>query len=744
MSLSDAIPALLKRHFGYDTFRPLQREIIDDILADRDVFALLPTGGGKSLCYQLPSLARPGLTLVVSPLVALMKDQVDSLLAAGIPATFLNSTLNPAESRQRLQGLERGEYKLLYAAPERILLDGFMASLPAWNVRLMAVDEAHCVSEWGHDFRPEYRQLPELRRLLPHVPMVALTATATRQVRTDITHQLGLREPAVHVGSFNRPNLTYRVIPKSGAQARLLDFIRSRRGESGIVYCQSRQSTESLAALLQQHSIASRPYHAGLLHDQRSSHQEAFLRDDIQVICATIAFGMGINKPNVRFVVHYDLPKNIEGYYQETGRAGRDGLPAECLLLYSAGDVVKYRRFIEEKSAASERDLAFRQLREMADYAESGSCRRRSLLSYFGESTREANCGSCDNCLEPRESFDASLEARQLLSCVFRIRQHSGFGVGLAHVVSVLTAGRDERIRKWGHEQLSTYGLGSRHPKVFWQGIGRELIRHGHLVQSPPHHVLEITPQGMLFLKGKETLNLLRPLSKTIEPTPSSRPLKAGALECDETLFERLRSLRRRLAEERSVPAYIIFSDVSLRHIARFYPVDPDAFGRIPGVGASKCNEFAAAFTSEITSHLNEHPKLMFASRAGTEPPATIATPAITSPKKPTWEETLNLHLAGKNLSEISQIRNLAESTVVQHLCRAILEGDAGEKIDPSRFYNTQEAEAMRLAFASCDSDTPLKMIRESLGEAISYSQLHLYRALNAVSKTQNSASSAA
>ena len=417
VSSSHQLLPLLKQYFGFKSFRPLQEEIIRDALAGKDVFALLPTGGGKSLCFQLPAMAQAGLTVVVSPLIALMKDQVDALQSSGVPATFLNSSLAAGEARARLRGLHTGQYRLLYAAPERLMLSGVMADLQRWNVNLLAVDEAHCISEWGHDFRPEYRQLAGLRQLFPTVPMMALTATATGRVRQDIVTLLGLREPSCYVASFDRPNLTYRVFAKNKPYGQVLEFLRARPKASGIVYCQSRKSTESVAERLNEDGVKAKPYHAGLTPKERSQHQELFLRDEVRVICATIAFGMGINKPNVRFGVHYDLPKNIEGYYQETGRAGRDGLPSECVLLFSAGDVVKQTGFIDEKPDPKEQQNARAQLQQMVHYAEAAGCRRRELLGYFGEQFEEDTCGGCDNCLSPRETFDGTLAAQKLLSC---------------------------------------------------------------------------------------------------------------------------------------------------------------------------------------------------------------------------------------------------------------------------------------------------------------------------------------
>src|SRR5947207_7463759 len=374
----------LKKSFGYDEFRPLQEEIVTDALAGRDVFALMPTGGGKYLCFQLPALLRDGLTIVVSPLISLMKDQVDALQTSGIAATFLNSALDRDEAVARLRRLHRGEYQLLYVAPERLMLDTFLERALNWNIAQIAIDEAHCISEWGHDFRPEYRELKKLRTHFPDLPVIALTATATERVRVDIVKQLKLREPRCYVASFNRPNLSYRVVPKSAPYEQLLAFIRSRPNESGIVYCASRKSTDSLARNLNEDGLSAKPYHAGLTAAERTKNQELFLRDDVRVITATIAFGMGINKPNVRFVVHYDLPKNLESYYQETGRAGRDGLPSECVLLFSASDVAKQMHFIDEKSE-SEARIARAQLRQMVHYAETRECRRATLLNYYGE-----------------------------------------------------------------------------------------------------------------------------------------------------------------------------------------------------------------------------------------------------------------------------------------------------------------------------------------------------------------------
>ena len=589
--------------FGYNQFRPLQREIIEASLAGRDVFALLPTGGGKSLCFQLPALVRPGLTVVVSPLIALMKDQVDQLQASGVAATFLNSTLTAAEARSRLAGLHRNEWRLLYVAPERLMLDNWQENLRTWNVTCIAIDEAHCVSEWGHDFRPEYRQVSKLRDLLPDVPFMALTATATERVRADIINHLRLRSPEVFVASFNRPNLTYRVTPKDQPLKQLVEFLKKREHESGIVYCASRAATERVAEALAARGFAARAYHAGLEAEERGRNQELFLRDDVRIICATIAFGMGINKPNVRWVVHHDLPKNIEGYYQETGRAGRDGLPGDCLLLFSAGDIAKQTHFLDEITDEHEQRVARAQLRQMVQYAESAGCRRSELLGYFGESFPLDNCGACDNCLEPRATYDGTVVAQKFLSCIYRIRQASRFGVGINHVIEVLTGADTDKIRRWGHDQLSTFGIGRDLPRPAWSAVGRELMRLGHITLSDGEYAtLELTEEGMNVLRSRQPVTLTKPLDLPKATRRTAR--REGEIACDEILFDRLRTVRKRLADERKVPAYVIFGDTTLRQMARQYPANERAMHGIFGMGEKKHAEFATTFAAAITDYL--------------------------------------------------------------------------------------------------------------------------------------------
>ncbi len=713
----DAPLAALKQYFGFESFRPLQAEIIRDTLAGRDVLALLPTGGGKSLCYQLPAVITEGLTVVVSPLIALMKDQVDALAASGVAATFLNSSLTAAESGQRVRELERGVFRLLYLAPERLFAPGFLDQLARWRVTRFAIDEAHCISEWGHDFRPEYRRLSDLRGRFPDVPVIALTATATSRVREDICRQLKLREPACYVASFNRPNLTYRVHAKAKAYQQIVERLRAQPDESGIIYCLARKTTEDLAARLRLDGVAAAPYHAGMEGDDRARHQEAFLRDEVRVICATIAFGMGINKPNVRFVIHHDLPKNLEGYYQETGRAGRDGLPGECLLLFSPGDRVKQLRFIEEKTDEREREIALAQLERVLHYAESAECRRAQLLGHFGETLAGDNCGGCDNCLSPREQFDGTRAAQMFLSCVFRIREKSGFGLGVQHVVDVLCGSTSAKVMRFGHETLSTYGIGKEHSRTEWAAIGRELVRQGLLRQdAAAFNAVELTQAGMATLKSRRPVQLTRPVT-----APVTGRRHAGGIECDEELFARLRCLRKRLADERGVPPYIVFSDVSLREMARTYPADRAAFSGISGVGQRKLHEFAESFVTEIRDFVHDHGKQRFVADPGHQSVAPPPRARLTD----TVLTTLSFVRAGKTVPEIAQARQLSAGTIFGHLAAAM---EGGEALDISA-YVPPAAEAEIVAAFRKQGWESTGRVREALQGRYDYGPLKLVQA---------------
>ena len=719
----------LKKYFGYDEFRPLQEEIVTDALTGRDVFALMPTGGGKSLCFQLPALMRDGLTIVVSPLISLMKDQVDALQTSGIAATFLNSALNATQARRRLRGLHRSEYRLLYVAPERLMLEHFLENAKRWNTVQIAIDEAHCISEWGHDFRPEYRELAKLRTFFPRVPIMALTATATERVRKDIVQQLELRDARCYVASFNRPNLAYRVVPKSAPYEQVLTFIRGRPNESGIVYCASRKSADSLAARLNEDGVSAKPYHAGLTAVERTKNQELFLRDDVRVITATIAFGMGINKPNVRFVVHHDLPKNIESYYQETGRAGRDGLPSECVLLFSASDVAKQMHFINEKRGSEQR-IAREQLRQMVHYAEARECRRATLLKYFGEEwpansaaigghrpPLQVSCDGCDNCLTPREIFDGTVPAQKFLSCVHRIHAKSGFGFGLNHVVEVLAGADTEAIRQRRHNELSTYGIGRELRRDAWQAIGRELLRLGLIECAPGKFAtLKLTQTGVDALRQRTPITL----TKQIDVAASTGKARAGAIECDERLFERLRVLRRKLADERNVPAYVIFSDVSLREMARAYPTTASEFRRVPGVGEQKLKDFAEPFLAGIAEYLATNPRQTFTD--------AHARPRRRSALNDSESETLRRFRKGESVDEIARARGFVRSTIYGHLVTAI---ESGQAIERDPFFSAAQQIEIAAAFRQI-SDEKLTDVSALLGGKYNIGELRMFRAFAA------------
>ncbi len=727
---------LLKRYFGYDSFRPLQEEIIRDAMNGRDVFALLPTGGGKSLCYQLPAVARTGLTVVVSPLIALMKDQVDALQEAGVAATFLNSSLDGPDARKRFAKLYNNEYRLLYVSPERLALPDFIETLKQWRVEQFAIDEAHCISAWGHDFRPEYRQLQTLREHFPGVPFMALTATATERVRADIIKHLKLKDPGLYVASFNRPNLTYRVWTKERPYEQLANFIKKRPGECGIVYSLSRKSTEDNAERLRGDGIKAVPYHAGLDQSERARNQELFLRDEAKVVCATIAFGMGINKPNVRFVVHYDMPKNIEGYYQETGRAGRDGLPSDCVLLFSGGDVAKLLRFIEEMPNPEEQANARKQLNQMIHYAECSTCRRASLLKYFAETYPEPDCESCDNCLAPRPSYDGTVDAQKFLSCVYRIKAR-GFGTGMKHVIDVLLGANTEKIRDWGHNALSTYGIGKEHDAPEWSRIGRELLRLGLCAQAAGKFpTLELTAAGQAALAQRKTILLTKPSEEK-----EKEAKHAGEIICDEALFERLRVLRKKMADERNVPAYVVFNDSTLRLMAQRYPVSEPDFAQISGVGAKKLKEFGDAFIREILDFLISNPKKQFAGaepvaapapRIAAPPAARIApvpsgrAPAAPSGMNDSSAATLRQFNSGQSIADIMRTRDVAESTICKHLMQAL---DCGAQIAPERLVTKDEWARIQTEFGKHGMEQ-LTPVFEGLGGKFSYDLLRILRAL--------------
>lgn len=586
----------LKTIFGYDSFRPYQEEIVRGIIRGEGAFVLMPTGGGKSLCYQIPSLHRTGVGIIVSPLISLMKDQVDALTANGVAAACYNSSLKETEARRTLARFHSGELDLLYVAPERLMSESFLERLQGMEIALFAIDEAHCVSQWGHDFRPEYIQLGRLRQLFPSVPLLALTATADPQTRVDIIERLGLGDAGCYVAGFDRPNIRYTVVEKQKPLQQLLGFLKGRSDEAGIVYALSRKRVEEVAEKLKSAGFQAAAYHAGLPDRERNRVQEAFQRDDLRIVVATVAFGMGIDKPNVRFVVHYDLPKNIESYYQETGRAGRDGLPAEALLLFGYGDIAISRGLIESGGNPEQNRIELQKLNAMIGMAEALTCRRRVLLGYFGEQLDE-DCGNCDICLNPPERFDATEEARKALSCVFRVGQRFGMG----HVIEVLRGSHSQRITSLGHDRLSTYGIGREISQDAWGSLIRQLIHLGYLEQDMGNYsVLRLTAKARPLLKGEESLSLARP---RVRIAAARQPAKRGSREklvYDTALFQELRTLRKRLADEQQVPPFVIFGDATLMEMAAYRPLDAGELVRINGVGAHKLGRYGEQFLQVI------------------------------------------------------------------------------------------------------------------------------------------------
>jgi len=602
---------LLKTYFGYDSFRPLQEEIISHILDKKEALVIMATGGGKSLCYQLPALKFKGLTLVISPLIALMKDQVDGLNANGIAAEFINSTLSYEAIREIQTRLKKEQIKILYVAPERLAIGDFQDFLRTLKVDLIAIDEAHCISEWGHDFRPEYRNLKSLRKNFPGVPLIALTATATNKVRSDILEQLHLGEARVFLSSFNRSNLSYQVRPKKDALNELKALLKKYAGESVIIYCFSRKSTEELAAALQDENLRALPYHAGLDIGKRRATQEKFIRDEVSIIVATVAFGMGIDKPNVRLVVHYDLPKSVEGYYQETGRAGRDGLPSDCVLFYSYGDKIKHNYFINMIDDPAQRQAVAEQLARIIEYAEMQSCRRAYLLEYFGENPDillgGQSCESCDHCLTPKEEFDATEITWKILSTVIRIEER----FGLNYVLDILRGHETKKVLERQHGQLPVFGIAAEYKQAELQQIIELLIAQKILRKtSGEYPLLQVTDEGKALLRerGKITLTKSTISKDSLQAATASRAKikkESGHVVSDyhQPLFEQLRVLRKSIADKKRVPPFIIFGDVSLREMAFYLPQSNESFSFITGVGRVKLAEYGEDFLNVIRSY---------------------------------------------------------------------------------------------------------------------------------------------
>jgi len=593
---------VLSNVFGFSEFRPHQEDIISTVLSGRDMFVVMPTGGGKSLCYQIPALVLEGTCIVVSPLISLMKDQVDALRANGVQAAYYNSTLKAGEARETLARLHAGQLDLLYVAPERMMDPSFVERLEGITLSLLAIDEAHCVSQWGHDFRPDYARLGEVRERFRSVPTMALTATADDVTRKDVVEQLRLDRPEIVVTGFDRPNIEYKVAEKGDPTAQVEEVLQRHGGESGIIYALSRKRVEQVAQKLRDRGHEAEAYHAGLPPDTRRDVHERFIRDEIDVVVATVAFGMGIDKPDIRFVIHHDIPKSIEGYYQETGRAGRDGLPSEALLLLGYQDVITARSLVEYAQDPQQKRVELQKLNAMVGFAESLTCRRQVLLQYFGESLEDP-CGNCDLCLSPPERFDGTLVAQMALSCVYRVKER----FGMRHVVDVLRGSEAERIQRLGHDQLSTWGIGSEYTDPQWMSFIRQLIHRGFLRQDIANYaVLKLTEKAGSLLRGTTSVELAMP--RKVAPRAKKKRRRSAAVvadlgAADQALFASLRSVRLQLAQSENIPPYMVFGDKTLKQMAQNKPDTPEAFLGLNGVGAIKLDKYGSVFLDAVDAY---------------------------------------------------------------------------------------------------------------------------------------------
>ena len=704
---------ILKHQFGYDSFRMNQEAAIECVLDKKDAVVLMPTGGGKSLCYQIPALMADGLTLVVSPLIALMKDQVDALINNGVSAAFLNSSQTSREQTEVFQRVRSGELKILYVAPERLLQSGdqFINFLESINVALFAIDEAHCISSWGHDFRPEYIQLGKLKRYFPEIPIIALTATADKLVRKDIFERLNIQHAELFISSFNRPNIYYSVESKRNSYARLLEFLEERRDESGIIYCLSRASTENLAMDLRDEGFSVLPYHAGLDKETRDKNQELFLNDDVKIIVATIAFGMGIDKSNVRFVVHNDLPKNIESYYQETGRAGRDGLESQALLFFSWADVIKLKGFAEVEGNKSQSDIMLKKLNTMGEFGEMKMCRRKFLLKYFDEDLTE-DCGKCDNCNTTFEKFDGTIIAQKALSAVARTDQR----FGLTYLIDFLRGSKSKTIRL-EHLNLKTYGIGADISKDNWFDYFKDLIAQGYLAQTEGQYpTLVLTEKSLDVLRGEQKVELFKVAEKEDKKLSLVSDVSHPYIK---ELFDELKKIRTALARQENVPPYVVFSDAALIEMATYLPQSGDEMLKISGVGDVKMEKYGEDFLEIIVDYCDIN---------NLDTRINLKTPKY-EPKKRTkrnakgentYSVSLDLFKSGSSIEEVARQRELAVSTIETHLVRFIPTGE----IKLTEIVQADKIETIRNAVIKLNAEQGIGPIKEFLGEDYSYGEI--------------------
>ncbi|WP_370424909.1 DNA helicase RecQ [Tenacibaculum dicentrarchi] len=681
----------LKTNFGYDSFRLQQKAIIENVLAKKDTLVIMPTGGGKSICFQLPALFFDGITLVISPLIALMKDQVDSLKANGIPATYYNSSQSSEEQEKVFDAIINKTVKLVYVAPESLAL--LQNVLNQQYISCVAIDEAHCISSWGHDFRPSYKQLSFLKKTLPEVPIVALTATADKATQEDILTQLAVPNATKYVSSFNRENISLEVRPANDRVQQIIKFINKKPNDAGIIYCLSRKATEQLASKLKQQNINAKAYHAGLAFEERAKTQEDFIKDDVQIICATVAFGMGIDKSNVRWVIHYNMPKNIEGYYQEIGRAGRDGLPAEALLFHSYSDVIQLRQFIAN---SSNQEVQTAKLDRMKQFSEATVCRRKILLSYFGELI-EKNCGNCDVCKNPVQYFDGTIIAQKALSAIYRLREKEAMGT----VVDVLRGAKNANVLDKNYQTLKTYGIGADISWKDWQHYIVQLINQGFCqIAFHLNNNLQLTDFSKKVLFEGEKVQLTIPVEfKKEEKLSSTKGRKKSIVK--DTLFERLRKLRYRIAQEEDIAAYLIFSDATLRALENERPQTDSAFLSISGVGQRKLEVYGGEFMEEIRAFIKEKKK----------------------GKKDTTLETYNLYKEGFSIDEIAEKRSLKAQTIFSHLSKLYLEG---KDVNLDKFIDANTIKLIANAKKVLKNEIALKPYFEFLGEKVPYEQIRI------------------
>ena len=731
--------SILKNTFGYDTFRPLQREIIENVLARRDTLAIMPTGGGKSLCYQIPAQLFEGLTVVVSPLISLMKDQVEQLRAFGVPALFLNSTLSQQEYQENMEFIRRGQVRLLYVAPETLLTSRILSLLASVKVDLLTIDEAHCISEWGHDFRPEYRQIVQVRRRFPEAVCLALTATATSRVRQDIRTTLKFATTSEFVASFNRENLFIEVVRKHNPASQTVQILERHKDQSGIIYCFSRRQVDELSAYLASKGYSVRPYHAGLEDTERRRNQEAFIRDDVQIIVATIAFGMGINKPNVRFVIHHDLPKSLEGYYQEIGRAGRDGLPAHCTLLYSYSDAAKINYFIEQKSGA-EKQVAVQHLNAIVRYAEEEVvCRRKPLLNYFGEPVTADRCSNCDNCTSaPTDLVDITTLAQKFLACVRRLNEKFGAG----HIADILTGSKNEKVLWWGHEKLTNYGRGVELNRKQWMQLARQLLTQGYLKQVGEYQTLSVTYKGTQVLENHASVMGIVEAAERVKKSEK----KKTEIEYNSALFALLRQKRKELADAAGVPPYVIFSDRALTEMAAYYPQSSASLLNISGVGQVKMERYGNAFLEVIRSYCNKHGLKEIARPQPTRKrddssTASSAKGTGSDPQLP--ERTLlvaEAFNAGGTVKDLMERYQVSQGTILEHLTKYCLAGNPLRNADDLHALVSVTPAQKQAAFEAFRVLGPslLKPIYERLNGALNYDVLKMLRLLYLVSHHGN------